>query len=160
MGVSGSGKTTLGQALARHLGWEFIEGDAHHPEANLAKMARGEPLDDADRLPWLEALHRIVVAHAAAGRDLILACSALKRRYRDLLTRGVADSRFVFLRGDSEAIAGRLATRTGHFMPASLLASQYADLEPPADALVVSAARPTEEQVQQVVHALPRDTRP
>jgi carbohydrate kinase (thermoresistant glucokinase family) len=160
MGVSGSGKTTLGQALAQRLGWAFSEGDEHHPPANLAKMARGEPLDDADRLPWLEALHRIVVDHANAGRDLILACSALKRRYRDLLTRGVADSRFVFLRGDSEAIAGRLATRSGHFMPPSLLASQYADLEPPADALVVSATLPTDRQVQQVVDALQRYTPP
>jgi len=160
MGVSGTGKTTLGRALAQRLGWAFVEGDEHHPPANVAKMARGEPLDDADRRPWLESLHRIMASYAAAGRDLVLACSALKRRYREILTQGLADSRFVFLHGDSEAVAGRLATRSGHFMPPSLLASQYADLEPPADALVVSATLPTDRQVQQVVDALQRSTRP
>jgi gluconokinase len=158
MGVAGSGKTTLGEALAHRLGWAFVEGDEHHPPANLAKMARGRPLDDADRQPWLEALHGIMAGYAAAGRDLVLACSALKRRYRRILTRDLADTRFVFLHGERAAIADRLERRSGHFMPAALLTRQYADLEPPADALMVPATLPTERQVQQVIAGLGQES--
>ena len=131
MGVSGSGKTTIGRALARELGAEFLEGDKFHPEANIAKMSRGEPLDDADRWPWLDRMAEELARAKAAGRNVVLASSALKRSYRDRLRRGAPDLRLVYLKGDKELIRGRMQARTQHFMPPGLLDSQFAALEEP-----------------------------
>ena len=126
MGVSGSGKTTVGAALADALGLRFVDGDALHPAANVAKMAAGIPLDDADRAPWLDAVGAVL----AAG-SVVVACSALKRTYRDRLRAAAPDLELVFLDGSRELLASRMAARPGHFMPASLLDSQLATLEPP-----------------------------
>ena len=136
MGVCGSGKTRVGRALAESLGWPFYDADDFHPPANVAKMAAGVPLTDEDRWPWLD---RIVDELAHAGADdgnAVLACSALRQIYRDRITRA-GNVRFVFLKGDLATIAARLADRSHKYMPASLLLSQFATLEEPADALVV-----------------------
>lgn len=133
MGVSGCGKSMLGQALAEALGAQFLEGDSRHSVANLAKMAAGTPLTDADRAGWLLDLQASIAAAAAAGRPLVLSCSALKRRYRDLLRGGDPALRFIHLDGSPELIAARMAARTGHFMPPVLLASQLRELEPLQD---------------------------
>jgi gluconokinase len=130
-GVSGSGKTTVGQVLADRLGWEFTDGDWLHPAANIAKMAAGMPLTDADRLPWLRAIAGWLDARIAAGRPAVLACSALKRGYRDLLTAGRLSVKIAFLLIDRDLAVSRLAARHGHFFDPSLLDSQLADLEPP-----------------------------
>jgi gluconokinase len=140
MGVSGSGKTTVGKLLAQALGAEFAEGDSYHPRANVEKMRRGIPLDDADRWPWLEALSAEIDRWLAAKKTVVLACSALKQSYRDVLAEGRPQVRFVYLRGDEALIRSRLDQRHGHYMPASLLTSQIAALEPPADAITVEIA--------------------
>jgi gluconokinase len=137
MGVSGSGKTTIGKLLAEALGAEFVEGDAYHPPENVEKMRRGIPLDDADRRPWLEALRAELDRWLAEGKTVVLACSALKQRYRDVLAKGRPDVRFVYLKGAEALLRSRLEKRRGHYMPASLLASQIATLEEPADAVTV-----------------------
>jgi carbohydrate kinase (thermoresistant glucokinase family) len=131
MGVSGSGKSTLAAALAQALGARFVEGDDWHGPQNRAKMAAGEPLDDADRQGWLEALAGRLAQAVQRGENLVLACSALRRRYRDILRRGAPGLRLVWLDGPPVLIAQRLAARQGHYMPASLLDSQLATLEPP-----------------------------
>jgi carbohydrate kinase (thermoresistant glucokinase family) len=131
MGVSGCGKTTIGAALARRLGWDFLEGDALHPPANVAKMAAGTPLEDDDRWPWLRAIAARIDAWRAAGTSGVVACSALKRAYRDILIGPRADVRLVYLRGDKDVIAARLTARRGHFMPPGLLDSQFRTLEAP-----------------------------
>lgn len=147
MGVSGAGKTTHGRALAAALGWDFADADDHHPAANLAKMRAGTPLDDADRAPWLAALRALIEGHLNAGRPLVLACSALKQAYRDGLWADRPRMRLVYLEGTREELAARLAARSGHFMPAALLDSQLADLEPPADAIRVPLALSIEAQI-------------
>ncbi len=129
MGVSGSGKSTVAGLLATRLGWDLAEGDDFHPEANVRKMASGHPLTDEDRWPWLRRVGEWITEHTDAGRPGIVTCSALKRSYRDLL-RG-EHVVFVHLTGDPQQIATRIAARHGHYMPASLLHSQIADLEPP-----------------------------
>jgi gluconokinase len=131
MGVAGSGKSTIGAALARALGVDFVEGDDYHPAENVERMARGIPLTDDDRAGWLRALAARLREAREAGSGLVMTCSALKRAYRDVLRAGAADVRFVFLRGPRELIADRLARRRGHFMPSSLLDSQFATLEEP-----------------------------
>jgi gluconokinase len=131
MGVSGSGKSTIGLALAHHLGCSFQEGDALHPAANRAKMARGEPLTDADRAPWLEAVAAWLAARAAEDVCGVITCSALKRIYRDHLRASVPDLAFIFPDPPATLLRERVETRTGHFMPASLLQSQLDTLEPP-----------------------------
>jgi gluconokinase len=140
MGVSGSGKTTVGRLLARDLGWPFYDADDFHPPANVEKMHRGVPLTDADRAPWLDALHALIERLAGAGHSAVLACSALKQSYRDDLRAGVPGMRFVYLHGDGALIAQRLAERRGHFMPADLLRSQLGTLEEPTDAITVDVA--------------------
>jgi len=131
MGVSGSGKTTIANELARQLGWEFEDADWFHPAANVEKMHRGVPLTDEDRWPWLCAIARWIDETRAAGRHGIVTCSALKRRYRAILIGDRPDVRLVYLEGDASLIARRIATRHEHFMPASLLASQFEALEEP-----------------------------
>ena len=137
MGVTGSGKTTLGQLLADQLGWTFVEGDDFHPQANVEKMHRGEPLTDADRAPWLRALRARIDELAAAGRSAVVACSALKQAYRDVLAEGRPEVMFVYLTAPAAVIRDRLDHRRGHFMPAALLDSQLATLEAPAGVLTV-----------------------
>jgi len=129
MGVSGSGKSTVGGVLAGRLGWPLAEGDDFHPPENVAKMAAGHPLDDNDRGPWLARIREWMDAQESEGRSGIVTCSALKRRYRDVLRDG--EVTFVYLHGTREQLLARLTARQGHFMPASLLDSQLADLEPP-----------------------------
>ena len=131
MGVSGVGKTTIARALDGHLGWPFQEGDELHPPANVEKMRAGTPLTDADREPWLEAVAHWVEARRLAGRGGIITCSALKRAYRDTIVRGHADVRILYLKADRALIAERVAARTHHYMPASLLDSQLATLQEP-----------------------------
>lgn len=133
MGVSGVGKTAVGMRLAEALGWRFLEGDDFHPLANVAKMAAGIPLTDEDRAPWLERLRELIAEALARGEDAVLACSALKRSYRQLLTVDPARVRWVYLWAPQEVIASRLARRTGHFMPLGLLGSQLEELEAPED---------------------------
>jgi gluconokinase len=128
MGVSGSGKSTVGAALAQRLRVPFADADDFHPPANIAKMTAGEALDDTDRRPWLEAIGEWLVAHRESGG--VMSCSALKRKYRDQLRQHAHEVEFVHLHGSREVIARRQASRPGHFMPASLLDSQFATLEP------------------------------
>ena len=153
MGVSGCGKTVVGQALAAALGWPFIEGDDFHPAENVARMAAGTPLTDADRWPWLDRLAEEMAAILARGGHAVLACSALKQSYRDRLARAAkapGDVRFVHLKGDFHTIAARLAARQHRYMPASLLASQFATLEEPADAMVVDAGTAVADEVARI----------
>jgi gluconokinase len=136
MGVSGSGKTTVGKELAERLGWPFLDADDFHPKANVEKMRRGEPLNDDDRRPWLEALRQRLDESADRGENVVLGCSALKHEYRDYLREDVsAPVRYVYLEGSEELIRERLAKRKGHFMPPGLLHSQFEALEPPQDAV-------------------------
>ena len=131
MGVSGCGKTTVAEIIAQRLRWPFEEGDALHPPANVAKMHAGHPLDDADRAPWLARVADWVDARLDAGESGAITCSALKRKYRELIARRGRDIEFVYLHGSRELIASRLAGRQGHFMPSSLLDTQFATLEEP-----------------------------
>nr|WP_314628761.1 gluconokinase [uncultured Noviherbaspirillum sp.] len=130
MGVSGCGKSEIGQRLADRLGIAYLEGDAFHPEANVAKMSAGTPLDDEDRSGWLGVLADKVAAARRDGQGLVLSCSSLKRRYRDLLRTGDPQLVFVHLHGERDTISARMQSRPGHFMPPALLDSQLRDLEP------------------------------
>lgn len=134
MGVSGSGKSTIGDRLAQRLGWRYEDGDRFHPASNVAKMSAGQPLTDEDRWPWLQAIAGEIDRVCTAGDHVVIACSALKRVYRDVLVHGRGDVRIIFLDGTQELIAGRLAQRKGHFMPPGLLTSQFKTLEPPGPA--------------------------
>jgi gluconokinase len=151
MGVSGSGKSTVGAALAQRLGVPFADADDLHPAANIAKMSRGEPLDDRDRQPWLETIGGWLAAHPGGG---VVSCSALKRKYRDQLRTHVPGLELLHLQGSREVIARRQASRPGHFMPASLLTSQFATLEPlePDElGLVIDVDQPVDRIVTQYV---------
>jgi gluconokinase len=132
MGVSGSGKSTVADKLAETLGWTYEDGDKFHPASNVAKMAAGHPLTDEDRSPWLGAIAAEIDRACKAGEHVVIACSTLKRAYRDLLVHGRSDVRIIFLNGTQQLIADRLAKRKGHFMPPDLLPSQFRTLEPPA----------------------------
>ena len=155
MGVSGSGKTTIAKPVAERLGWDFEEGDELHPAANIAKMKAGHPLTDADRGPWLMAVRGWIDRQLDAGRSGVITCSALKRAYRDRLRRdGV---RFVFLQGAEAMIRERVKARTGHFMPVSLLDSQFDTLEPPTPdehPIVIDVRQPVETQVEEICAAV------
>lgn len=153
MGVCGSGKTTIGRLLSQETGWPFFDGDDFHPQANVAKMARGEALEDADRFPWLALLAGEMDKWLAAG-SAILACSALKEAYRRILVGGRSQVRIVYLKGAKELIRQRLADRVHRYMPPTLLDSQFAALEEPADALVVEVLTTPEAAVAQIRGAL------
>ncbi|MBK8161289.1 MAG: gluconokinase [Rhodospirillaceae bacterium] len=156
MGVSGAGKSTIGRALAEALDAAFLEADAFHSPANIAKMKSGVPLTDDDRWPWLEAISAALDRSVMKGGKVVLACSALKQAYRDrLLKDGGSQGYTVFLRGNVDLIAGRLAGRSGHYMPPALLPSQLATLEPPLDAIVVDIADAPEVILQQILAKLP-----
>ncbi|MFB9266402.1 gluconokinase [Bradyrhizobium erythrophlei] len=131
MGVSGSGKTTIADRLAIRLGWRYEDADTFHPARNVAKMSAGQPLTDEDRWPWLRAIAAEIDRTCTVNERAVIACSALKRSYRDILVHGREDVRIIFLDGTQELIAARLAARKGHFMPPGLLASQFRTLEPP-----------------------------
>ncbi len=131
MGVSGAGKSTVGAAFAHALGFDYVEGDKYHPPENVKRMAAGIPLTDADRAGWLRSLALQIRAAKQTGKGLVVACSALKRSYRDILRAEADDVRFILLRGSKELLVERLANRSGHFMPATLLESQLAALEEP-----------------------------
>ena len=153
MGVCGCGKSTIGRALAAELDWPFLDADTVHPQANVAKMAAGIPLTDEDRWPWFDRIVAEMRRHAAAGKHVVIACSALKQAYRDRLASG-GSVRFVYLKGDAKTIGPRLAGRTGHFMPPSLLESQFATLEEPAAAIVIDIVQPVTAQVAAITRAL------
>ena len=151
-GVSGAGKTTIGKLLAEQLGWQFYEADDFHPRANIEKMRGGRPLTDQDRLPWLERLREQIKRSITAKENAVLACSALKRAYRDRL-RVSDDVTFVFLRGDYAFVAEQLRHRRGHFMNPELLQSQFADLEQPGpdeDVLTSELGRTPQELVEEI----------
>lgn len=160
MGVAGSGKSTVAERVAERLRWPFIEGDALHPAANVEKMRHGIPLDDADRMPWLEAIAQTIRRWRSEGRPGVIACSALRRVYRDIIADGHEDVCFVHLHGTRDLIAARLATRRGHFMPIGLLDSQLATLEepavPPERALSLDIEASPDELASEVVKAVSR----
>jgi gluconokinase len=149
MGTTGSGKTTIGSLLAKRLGWEFEDADDFHPPSNVEKMKHGIPLTDADREPWLKALHDKIVEWTAEKRSVVLACSALKQSYRDEL-RASSDVKFVYLKGSYQLFSERVLARKGHFAKQDLLASQFATLEEPTDAIIVDAAPSPEQIVSEV----------
>jgi gluconokinase len=151
-GVSGAGKTTVGKLLAEQLGWRFYEADDFHPRANIEKMHSGHPLTDEDRWPWLERLREQITRSLAARENAVLACSALKRAYRERLSV-TKDVKFVFLRGDYARIERQLRKRRGHFMNPALLESQFADLEEPEpdeDAITIELGGTPEELVEKI----------
>jgi gluconokinase len=153
MGVTGSGKTTVGELLAQKLGCEYLDADDFHSVANKAKMHAGVPLTDADRIPWLESIHAKLVQLTSEKRNGVLACSALKQSYRDLLLAGIA-ARLVYLKGSYDFIAARLHERKGHFADEHILAGQFADLEEPADAIIEDISPPPEVIVDQILGRL------
>lgn len=156
MGVTGAGKSTVGEALAHRLEWRFCEGDKFHTPANVAKMSHGEPLDDADREPWLDALNEVLHAAAADGTPVVLACSALKDRYRRRLTAGLTAVEFVYLHGSRAALRERVHDRLHHFIDPTLLDSQLATLEEPSrDATTwVELDQPVEDAVDEIIERL------
>jgi gluconokinase len=158
MGVSGAGKSTVGARIAATLGLPFADADDFHPAANIAKMSRGEALSDADRAPWLDAIGAHLAAHAASG--CVVTCSALKRAYRDRLRAAAPALRLLFLTGAPALIAARQESRADHFMPASLVASQFATLEPPGadeDAILLDVAAAPDALARDAIAALHRE---
>lgn len=151
MGVTGSGKTTIGSLLAKQMGWRFADADDFHSAANKEKMSNGIPLTDADRLPWLESIHQAMVAWNRTGESVVLACSALKESYRELLSKDLP-VRLVYLRGDAAYIKERLQHRTAHYAKADLVDSQFEALEEPQDAIVVDVET-TPEKIVEVIRA-------
>lgn len=157
MGVSGSGKSTIAERLAARLAWRYEDGDKFHPPANVAKMSAGQPLTDEDRWPWLQAIADEIDRTCKASQRAVVACSALKHAYRDILVHGRDDVRIVFLNGTQNLIADRLATRKGHFMPPGLLTSQFKTLEPPRSTeqpITVSIDAPVETIVNDIIRQL------
>lgn len=155
MGVSGTGKTTIGKGLSKRLGIPFVEGDDYHPQANVDKMASGKPLNDADRAPWLAALGEVLAKAHESGRGCILACSALKQRYRDTLRQAAqAPVHFVWLHGERELLAKRLSERKGHYFKADLLDSQFEALEAPQQAIELDVVERPEQLIRQAAEKL------
>ena len=153
MGVAGSGKSTIGQLLAERLGCAFYDGDDFHPAANVEKMRRGQPLTDEDRAAWLSALADLIRACLQRHETAVIACSALKQSYRDELQVS-NEVRFIYLHGTYDLLEARLRQRAGHYMPPSLLASQFAALEEPREALTVDVSAPPEQIVAEIVRQL------
>lgn len=151
MGVSGSGKSVVGCALASKLGWDFYDADDFHSPANIAKMEAGIPLDDADRAPWLAALQALITSCLDTNRPGVLACSALKERYRQQLLAGNLGVQIVYLRGSYDLVWSRMAARAGHYMKPTLLQSQFDALEEPQDALVMDITLPLDEIVARIL---------
>ena len=151
MGVSGSGKTSVGKSLAEHLGWEFYDADDFHPPENVAKMAKGIPLDDSDRAPWLASLHELISTSLKQNRPGVLACSALKARYRQRLLEGNAGVQLIYLKGSYDLIWSRMIVRKDHYMKPHMLKSQFDALEEPSDALTVDIALSVDEILQVVI---------
>jgi len=149
MGTTGAGKTTIGTMLAAQLNWQFADADTFHPGSNIEKMSHGVPLNDADRVPWLEAMHKAILEWIAARNNVVLACSALKRAYRREL-RPSPEVKIVYLRGDYALFAERIRHRHGHFASEAILAGQFADLEEPTDAINIDAAKPPQEIVAEI----------
>lgn len=150
MGVAGSGKTTIGQLLARKFGWEFHDADDLHPARNKEKMSQGIPLTDDDRGPWLQAVRDLVRQCLIENRDTIIACSALKQQYRDLLTSGSKEVSLVYLKGSQELITKRLSARSGHFFNVKLLQSQFDSLEEPKEGIIVDISGTPESIVDEI----------
>ena len=149
MGPTGAGKTTIGRLLADQLKWEFADADVFHPPANIEKMSKGIPLNDADRAPWLAAMRKAILEWIAAGENVVLACSALKRAYRDELRAG-PEVKIVYLKGSYALFAERIRHRHGHFAGEGILAGQFADLEEPEDAITVDASKSPEQIVAEI----------
>jgi gluconokinase len=156
MGVTGSGKTTIGVLLAGQLGWEFVDADSFHSPANVEKIRQGIALDDADRAPWLRSLHQAMESLTAEHKNVVLACSALKRSYRDELYVD-GETRFVYLKGSYELIYQRLRQRHGHFASETILASQFAALQEPESAITVNIDHPEGEIVSEIMRRLDAD---
>lgn len=156
MGVAGCGKSTIGEALSAILGWPFRDADSFHPESNVAKMSRGEALTDTDRKPWLEAIAAWIGERQSAHAPAIVSCSALKRGYRDIILGARTGVHLVHLAGTPELIGARMAARRNHFMPTSLLQSQFATLEPPQphEALIIDVDAPPQAIAQRIISAL------
>jgi len=154
MGAAGAGKTTVGRALADAVRWPFYDADDFHDAASIERMRSGVGLTDRDRAPWLARIHEVIVNAASRGENAIVACSALKQKYRDALVGGVPDVRWVYLKGQADLLRDRVASRTGHFAGPALIDTQLADLEPPADGLVLDAARSVKELVEQISRAM------
>lgn len=153
MGVTGAGKTTIGSALAQHYSWAFEDADAYHSAANIEKMSHGIPLTDADRLPWLESMHRMLAGYAAGGHGVVLACSALKQEYRELLGTNLRVT-WVYLKVSTAVVKERVEHRHGHFAKEDLVKSQFETLEEPSDAMIVDANRTPEEILQDICSRL------
>ncbi len=154
MGVSGSGKSTVGELLAKSLNWDFKDADSFHPEANVEKMSRGVALEDADRLPWLLVLQEAIDEWLREGRDVVLACSALKEAYRQMLVGDRQEVKIVYLKGSFELFARRLKQRENHFMKVDLLTSQFLALEEPKKAIALDASSSVEAIVQSIINCL------
>ena len=154
MGVSGTGKSTIGKLLSQRTGWTFYDADDFHPPANIEKMYRGIPLSDRDRLPWLLKLKQLIVRTINSDRQGILACSALKSEYRQILQDNRSEVKFIYLRGDYDCIQSRVRQRTGHFMSSTLLRSQFDTLEEPKDALEVDVSHTPEAIIAEILERI------
>ena len=154
MGVSGSGKTSVGKSLAGHLGWDFYDADDFHPPENVAKMASGIPLDDSDRAPWLASLHDLISFSLKVDRPGVLACSALKERYRQQLVDGNDGVQIVYLKGSYDLIWSRMERRTDHYMKPHMLKSQFDNLEEPTNALTMDISMSVDDMVQKIISTM------
>lgn len=154
MGVSGSGKTTVGKLLAQSLNWDFSDADDFHPPANIEKMSFGIPLEDADRIPWLLQLQSEIDTWLLENKNVVLACSALKASYREMLCRDQQQMKIVYLKASFQLLASRLKTRDNHYMKADLLSSQFDTLEEPETAIIIDASQPLEVMVRQIENHL------
>jgi gluconokinase len=159
MGVSGSGKSTVGLALAQKLGVPFYDGDDFHPPENIAKMSAGIPLDDGDRVGWLARLHGLIADHLARGDTAVVACSALKKSYRDQLRQGNHGLQIIYLEGSFDLIRQRIETRQAHYMPAAMLQSQFDTLEPPSphNSLIINSAESLDNIINHILSHTPAD---